>query len=187
MITGGRITSVVLNKGKSLSLPLLWGSNMSCALNASFMSFYSTTFLSLTNAISSSSLGEYFNKVPHLSTSLTLGWWWLRETMINPLCCSLPLRNVCWFCPLFQLTLHCKMAANSGSETKHCNCTLITPQHSIILPNTSYVPTADIRMLSPQHWAQVTNDLRGTLCVTYGDCFSTFIGWVVVFIALLIP
>ncbi len=43
--------------------------------------------------------------------------------------------------------------------------------HSIILPNTSYVPTADIRMLSPQHWAQVTNDLRGTLCVTYGDCF----------------
>ena len=42
---------------------------------------------------------------------------------------------------------------------------------SIILPNTSYVPTADIRMLSPQHWAQVTNDLRGTLCVTYGDCF----------------
>lgn len=132
MITGGRITSVVLNKGKSLSLPLLWGSNMSCALNASFMSFYSTTFLSLTNAISSSSLGEYFNKVPHLLTSLTLGWWWLRETMINPLCCSLPLRNVCWFCPLFQLTLHCKMAANSGSETKHCNCTLITPQHSII-------------------------------------------------------
>jgi type II secretory pathway pseudopilin PulG len=43
--------------------------------------------------------------------------------------------------------------------------------HSIILPNTSYVPTADIRMLSPQHWAQVTNDLRGALCVTYGDCF----------------
>ena len=43
--------------------------------------------------------------------------------------------------------------------------------HSIILPNTSYVPTADIRMLSPQHWAQVTNDLRGTMCVTYGDCF----------------
>jgi transposase InsO family protein len=43
--------------------------------------------------------------------------------------------------------------------------------HSIILPNTSYVPSADIRMLSPQHWAQVTNDLRGTQCVTYGDCF----------------
>jgi hypothetical protein len=43
--------------------------------------------------------------------------------------------------------------------------------HSIILPNTNFVPTADIRMLSPQHWAQVTNDLRGTLCVTYGDCF----------------
>jgi hypothetical protein len=43
--------------------------------------------------------------------------------------------------------------------------------HSIILPNTNYVPTADIRMLSPQHWTQVTNDLRGTICVTYGDCF----------------
>ncbi len=43
--------------------------------------------------------------------------------------------------------------------------------HSIILPNTKYVPTADIRMLSPQHWALVINDLRGTLCVTYGDCF----------------
>jgi hypothetical protein len=43
--------------------------------------------------------------------------------------------------------------------------------HSIILPNTSYVPNADIRMLSPQHWAQVNNDLRGTMCVTYGDCF----------------
>jgi hypothetical protein len=43
--------------------------------------------------------------------------------------------------------------------------------HSIILPNTSYVLTVDIRMLSPQHWAQVTNDLRGTLCLTYGDCF----------------
>ncbi len=35
--------------------------------------------------------------------------------------------------------------------------------HSIILPNTSYVPTADIRMLSPQHWAQVTNDLLANL------------------------
>jgi hypothetical protein len=43
--------------------------------------------------------------------------------------------------------------------------------HFIILPNTSDVPTADIRILSPQHWAQTTNDLRGTLCVTYGDCF----------------
>jgi hypothetical protein len=31
--------------------------------------------------------------------------------------------------------------------------------HSIILPNTSYVLTADIRMLSPQHWVQVTDDI----------------------------
>jgi len=42
---------------------------------------------------------------------------------------------------------------------------------SIILPNTSYVPTADIRILSPQHWAQTTNNLTGTLCVTHGTCF----------------
>lgn len=26
-------------------------------------------------------------------------------------------------------------------------------------------------MLSPQHWAEATNDLRETLCITYGDCF----------------
>jgi hypothetical protein len=42
---------------------------------------------------------------------------------------------------------------------------------SIIVPNTSYVPTADIRILSPQHWAQTTNNLTGTLCVTHGTCF----------------
>jgi hypothetical protein len=43
--------------------------------------------------------------------------------------------------------------------------------HTIILPNTSYVPQAELLMLSPQHWAQATNDLRGTLCIIYGDCF----------------
>ena len=41
--------------------------------------------------------------------------------------------------------------------------------HTITLPGTNYVPTAEIRMLSPQHWSQATNDLRGTLCTTYGD------------------
>jgi hypothetical protein len=30
--------------------------------------------------------------------------------------------------------------------------------HTIILPNTSYVPQAEVWMLSPQHWAQATND-----------------------------
>jgi hypothetical protein len=43
--------------------------------------------------------------------------------------------------------------------------------HTIILPNTSYVPQAELQMLSPQHWAQTTNDLRGTLYITYSDCF----------------
>ena len=41
--------------------------------------------------------------------------------------------------------------------------------HTITLPGTNYVPTAETRMLSPQHWSQATNDLRGTLCTTYGD------------------
>ena len=41
--------------------------------------------------------------------------------------------------------------------------------HSITLPGTYYVPDAEIRMLSPQHWAQVTNDIRGTSSTTFGD------------------
>ncbi len=35
--------------------------------------------------------------------------------------------------------------------------------HTITLPNTSYVPQAELWMLSPQHWAQAANDLRGTM------------------------
>ncbi len=41
--------------------------------------------------------------------------------------------------------------------------------HSITLPGTYYVPDFEIRMLSPQHWAQVTNDIRGTSSTTFGD------------------
>jgi hypothetical protein len=41
--------------------------------------------------------------------------------------------------------------------------------HTITLPGTNYVPNAETRMLSPQHWSQATNDLQGTLCTTYGD------------------
>jgi len=41
--------------------------------------------------------------------------------------------------------------------------------HSITLPGTYYVPDAEIRMLSPQHWAQVANDIRGTSSTTFGD------------------
>jgi hypothetical protein len=41
----------------------------------------------------------------------------------------------------------------------------------IIIPKSYYVPTAGVRLLSPQHWAQemkeVTNE--GTICTTYGD------------------
>ncbi len=43
--------------------------------------------------------------------------------------------------------------------------------HTITLPYASYVPQAELWMLLPQHWAQATNDLRCTLCITYGDCF----------------
>ena len=45
--------------------------------------------------------------------------------------------------------------------------------HSIIIPNTLYVPDAPMRLLSPQHWSQVANDNRpkpnGTWCATYHD------------------
>jgi hypothetical protein len=41
--------------------------------------------------------------------------------------------------------------------------------HTITLPGTNYVPKAELHILSPQHWSQVTKDLRGTLCTTYGD------------------
>jgi len=41
--------------------------------------------------------------------------------------------------------------------------------HTITLPGTNYVPTPEIHMLSPKHWSQTSNDLRGTMCTTYGD------------------
>jgi hypothetical protein len=42
--------------------------------------------------------------------------------------------------------------------------------HNITLPRTSYVPNAETRLLSPQHWAQTSDNKRGTFCTTYGDC-----------------
>jgi len=41
--------------------------------------------------------------------------------------------------------------------------------HTITLPGTYYIPDAEIRMLSPQHWAQVTNDIRETSSTKFGD------------------
>jgi len=41
--------------------------------------------------------------------------------------------------------------------------------HDMILPGTYYVPDAEIRMLSPQHWAQARKDLRGTSFMAFGD------------------
>ncbi len=41
--------------------------------------------------------------------------------------------------------------------------------HSIILPNTYYSPHAESRLLSPQHWAQIARNGRGTKCTTYHD------------------
>jgi hypothetical protein len=41
--------------------------------------------------------------------------------------------------------------------------------HSIILPNTYYSPHAESRLLSPQHWAQIARNVKGTQCTTYHD------------------
>ena len=47
-------------------------------------------------------------------------------------------------------------------------------EHTIRLPNSLYVPEGGVRLLSPQHWAQVARDHRplprGTRCITYDDC-----------------
>ena len=40
--------------------------------------------------------------------------------------------------------------------------------HSIHISNVMYIPTASSRLLSPQHWAQESNDLAGTGCDTNG-------------------
>jgi hypothetical protein len=41
--------------------------------------------------------------------------------------------------------------------------------HNIILPNTYYSAHAESRLLSPQHWAQIAKNGRGTKCATYHD------------------
>jgi hypothetical protein len=42
---------------------------------------------------------------------------------------------------------------------------------NIIIPNSYYVPSSGVRLLSPQHWAQETNQVhnQGIICITYGD------------------
>jgi hypothetical protein len=46
-------------------------------------------------------------------------------------------------------------------------------QHDILVTNSYYVPNSDIRLLSPQHWAQERNDNYpiddGTYCTMYND------------------
>ena len=48
-------------------------------------------------------------------------------------------------------------------------------KHTIILPNSYYAPTGE-RLLSPQHWAQMTKDdypiQHGTCCITTGSCIQ---------------
>lgn len=41
----------------------------------------------------------------------------------------------------------------------------------IIIPNSYYIPEAGVRLLSPQHWAQETDEVfnEGTVCFTYGN------------------
>jgi transposase InsO family protein len=41
--------------------------------------------------------------------------------------------------------------------------------HKITLPHTYYSKHAEHRLLSPQHWAQVANQGKGTRCITYHD------------------
>jgi len=38
-----------------------------------------------------------------------------------------------------------------------------------VLPDTYYSPEAESRLLSPQHWAQIASNGRGTRCLTYHD------------------
>ena len=46
-------------------------------------------------------------------------------------------------------------------------------KHEIIIPNTYFVKGLDHRLLSPQHWSQISNDnyptKKGTRCITYHD------------------
>jgi hypothetical protein len=41
--------------------------------------------------------------------------------------------------------------------------------HKITLPHTYYSKHAEHRLLSPQHWAQVANQGKGTRCITYHE------------------
>jgi hypothetical protein len=42
--------------------------------------------------------------------------------------------------------------------------------HTITLPETYYSESVENRLLSPQHWAQVARQGKGTKCTTYHDC-----------------
>ncbi|CAB9531198.1 unknown protein [Seminavis robusta] len=50
--------------------------------------------------------------------------------------------------------------------------------HHFLIPNTYYNAATPFRLLSPQHWAQVSDDnyprQRGTWCVTYEDTVELF-------------
>jgi len=42
--------------------------------------------------------------------------------------------------------------------------------HTLTLPETYYSENVEHRLLSPQHWAQVAKQGKGTKCTTYHDC-----------------
>jgi hypothetical protein len=48
--------------------------------------------------------------------------------------------------------------------------------HKLTLPHTCYSKHAEHRLLSPQHWAQVANQGKGTRCITYHDSIVLFWG-----------
>ena len=63
--------------------------------------------------------------------------------------------------PIYQGTLRWHILDDTGQS------------HSIVLPESYYVPNSNIRLLSPQHWAQTANDNtphpNGTWCATYAS------------------